>query len=99
MSVPHASLRHFGPATNDPIADVYTATVGSYPNQMLNDRLQRLLRLCSIAFWIGFAIIMFRASQGLDVPFWIWPLGLFLVACEFIGWSRDKRARQLSDGS
>lgn len=92
-------MRQTGPTGHDPEADVYTATVHSYPNQMLSDRLQRLLRLCSIAFWIGFAIVMFRASQGLDVPFWIWLLGLFLVACEFIGWSRDKRARQLSDGS
>jgi len=47
---------------------------------MKRDAGESLITLIEVVYWAGLTVVMFRLSEGYEVPLWVWPIGFVLIS-------------------
>jgi protein-S-isoprenylcysteine O-methyltransferase Ste14 len=66
---------------------------------MTQDARQSLIALGSVTLFFGLFVVSLSLLKGINIPDWVLPLGLVLMAIDF-GWrfSRWRRAKRSASG-
>jgi hypothetical protein len=68
---------------------------------MTQDARQSLIALGSVTLFIGLSVVGLSLLRGVNIPSWVLPLGLVLMAIDFgwrfLRWNRAKRIASRED--